>query len=201
MKNNIKEAREARGYTAVELGEKLNVHFSTINHWEAGRRQIPPEKLVQLADILGFTVDYLLGRNIAQTSLTEPVDKDALITLHGQPVWTVTHGWMLVNTVKESFVLNNLSLLQFNEIQENIFLIPPTLFLGLRGVGKPLSLESVLGCERMWVEPITPYQNLADALRGWYRLHESRLVQNEFGNRFYLDAYGVKWLAFKNCIE
>jgi len=201
MKNRIKEARAARGYTAAELGEKLNVHFSTINHWEANRRQITPEKLVQLADILDFTVDYLLGRNIAQTLLTEPVDRNALHTLHGQPVWTASYGWMLVNIVKESFVLNNFSMVRFDEVQETIYLIPPTLFFSLRGIGKPLSLESLPGYERIWVEPITPDQDLAAALRGWYRLYESRLVQNEFGNRFYIDAYGVKWLAFKNCLE
>jgi len=38
-------------------------------------------------------------------------------------------------------------------------------------------------------------------LRGWHHLYEKRLVQNEFGHRFYLDTYGVKWLAFDDCFD
>ena len=30
-------------------------------------------------------------------------------------------------------------------------------------------------------------------------LYEKRMVFNEFGHRFYLDTYGVKWLAFDDC--
>ena len=58
MRNRLREAREARRVSAPELAEKLQVHHSTLTNWEAGRRQIMPDKLVQLADILGFTVDY-----------------------------------------------------------------------------------------------------------------------------------------------
>lgn len=32
-------------------------------------------------------------------------------------------------------------------------------------------------------------------LRGWYKV-KARWVENEFGNRFYFDVYGSKWLAF-----
>ena len=148
-----------------------------------------------------FYRGLLAWQKYRQTSLTESVDKNALITMHGQPVWAASYCWMLVNIVKESFVLSNLSPIRFDEVQENIYLIPPALFLSLRGVGKPLNLESLLRYERIWVEPITPDQDLAAELRGWYRLHESRLVQNEFGNRFYIDTYGAKWLAFENCLH
>ena len=32
-------------------------------------------------------------------------------------------------------------------------------------------------------------------LQGWYHVKD-RFVENEYGNRFYLDTYGSKWLAF-----
>ena len=68
-------------------------------------------------------------------------------------------------------------------------------------IGKPLYLDAVMGCERIWVEPISTDSKLCGELRGWYSVYENRLVQNEFGNRFYLDTYGAKWLAFESCFE
>ena len=49
------------------------------------------------------------------------------------------------------------------------------------------------------MEPITLVIELSVELRGWYHLYEKRLVQSESGHRFYLDSYGVKWLAFEDC--
>ena len=73
--------------------------------------------------------------------------------------------------------------------------------LSLRGTGKPLSIKAVLDNDRIWVEPITSDTDLAAELRGWYIMYDKRLAQNEFGNRFYLNTYGVKWLAFNDCFD
>ncbi|MCL2775007.1 MAG: helix-turn-helix domain-containing protein, partial [Oscillospiraceae bacterium] len=201
MRNRFREAREERRFSAVALAEKLGIHPSTLTNWEAGRRQITPDKLVELADILGFTIDYLLARESPQVSLIEPVDKKALRAMHGQPVWAAAHGWMLVNIVENAFVLKNLRLIPFDEVQEPIYFIPPALSLSMRGVGEPLRLDDVLSGDRFWVEPITADNDLAAELRGWYSIYEKRLAQNEFGNRFYIDTYGAKWLAFRDCIK
>jgi transcriptional regulator with XRE-family HTH domain len=201
MQNRIKEARKKRRLSATELAEKLNVHQTTITNWETGYRQITADKLLQLADILGFTVDYLLGRDSEQVKLTTPIDKNTLPALHGQPVWSSTHGWMLINIVERTFVLYDLSLVSFDKINEPLYLIPPDMSISLRGVGTPLDMDAVSNRERVWVEPISSDSKLCGELRGWYTLYEKRLVQNEFGNRFYLDAYGANWLAFANCLE
>jgi len=201
MSNRIREAREERGFSAIEVAEKLQIHPSTLTNWESDRRQITSDKLIQLSEILRFTVDYLLGRESLQVSLTEPVDKESLRTMHGQPVWTEIHGWMLVNIVENAFVLKNLSLIPFDEINEPIYLIPPALSLSLRGVGKPLKIDNLPEFSRIWVEPITSDIDLAAEIRGWYNMYDKRMVQNEFGNRFYINTYGVKWLAFRDCME
>ena len=151
--------------------------------------------------MLGYTVDYLLGRESPQVSQTEPVAKESLRAMHGDPVWAASHGWMLVNIVENSFVLKNLSLIPFDEVSEPIYRIPPALFLSLRGIGKPLGIDNIFGHDRIWVEPITCDTDLAAELRGWYNIYDKRLAQNEFGNRFYLNTYGVKWLAFEGCLE
>ena len=44
-------------------------------------------------------------------------------------------------------------------------------------------------------QPISSDSDLRRELRGWYQAKD-RFVQNEYGNRFYLDTYGSKWLAF-----
>ena len=201
MPNRYREAREERGISAVTLAEKLQIHPSTLNNWEASRRQITPDKLVELADILGFTVDYLLGRDTPQVSLTEPIDKEALRVMHGQPVWTAAHGWMLVNIAENAFVSKNLRLIPFDEVNEPIYLIPPAMSLSLRGAGKPLSITNILESDRVWVEPIALDIDLAAELRGWYIIYDKRIAQNEFGNMFYLNTYGVKWLAFRDCMD
>ena len=51
----------------------------------------------------------------------------------------------------------------------------------------------------IWVEPISVDTDLRQELRGWYYV-KKRWVENEYGNKFYLDAYGAKWLAFNNTL-
>ena len=201
MQNRIKEARNKRRLSAVELSEKLNVHQTTITNWELGKRQITADKLLQLSEILGFTTDYLLGKDSEQIKLTISLDKNSLPALHGQPVWNSSHGWMLVNIVEKAFVLNDLSLISFDKVRETLYLIPPAMSVSLRGIGKPMDMDAILNSERVWVEPISSDTKLSSELRGWYSIYERRLVQNEFGHRFYLDTYGVKWLAFESCLE
>ena len=48
---------------------------------------------------------------------------------------------------------------------------------------------------RVWVEPISKDEVLRQEMRGWYTVKD-RFVENEFGQRFYKDTYGNKWLAF-----
>ena len=201
MPNRIREAREKRNLSAVEIADRLQIHESTLRNWEAGRRQITSENLIELSDILGFTVDYLLGRDYPQVSLIEPVSKKMLRILHGQPIWTAVHGWMLVNIVENAFVSVNLSLIPFDEVSEPVYLIPPAFSISLRSAGKPLNINNFSNYNRIWVEPITSDIDFAAELRDWYTVYEKRLAQNEFGNRFYIDTYGSKWLAFENCLE
>jgi len=105
---------------------------------------------------------------------------------------------MLVIIIKSAFVSHDLSLAPFDDIQEYIYIVPPMMSNSLRGMGKPLSLNAITERETVWVEPVTSDISLGSELRGWYHKHgDWRLVENEYGHRFYLDVYGVKWLAFE----
>jgi transcriptional regulator with XRE-family HTH domain len=196
----IAQARLDAGLSSKELAEKLGVDVTTVSNWESGRRQLTLERLKEIAGLLGVSASYLLGENEV-ASHVEPIDKEQLATLHRTPVWSRSYGWSLVNSVSRTLVFADKRELVFDEVQEPLYAVPPLFAFSLRGVGRPLSLQEVLSREKVWVEPISTDPELVSELRGWYHLRKQRLVENEFGNRFYLDTYGAKWLAFDDCLQ
>jgi transcriptional regulator with XRE-family HTH domain len=64
--NRIRDARERRGLKQVELAKRAGLQPSAISQFENGQREPSPENLCKLADALGVSVDYLLGREKPQ---------------------------------------------------------------------------------------------------------------------------------------
>lgn len=58
----LRIARELKGFSQTDLAKKTNLKPSAISHFENDRRSPSFDNLKQLADALGVTVDYLLGR-------------------------------------------------------------------------------------------------------------------------------------------
>lgn len=58
----IRECRTNLKLTQQELGQRVNTSRSVINYWENGSRDIKTGDIVLLADVLGVTTDYILGR-------------------------------------------------------------------------------------------------------------------------------------------
>ena len=67
--------------------------------------------------------------------------------------------------------------------------------MGWRPIGKPLDYFEIEEQSEVWVEPVSRDEVLRQELRGWY-IVKNRYVENELGQRFYLDTYGNKWWAF-----
>jgi len=61
VKYRIREARERLGWTQSDLAKKMGTTQQTIQRYEAGAVDVNSSKLVRLAEILGTTVDYLIG--------------------------------------------------------------------------------------------------------------------------------------------
>lgn len=59
--NRLKEVRLKNHLTQDELAEKLNTNKVQISRWENGNAIPRSEALIDLARILGVSVDYLLG--------------------------------------------------------------------------------------------------------------------------------------------
>lgn len=69
---NIKEIRARKGLTQAEVASALGVSSVVYSRYETGSRQPSIDTLIQMADIFGVTVDYLLGRqHIEDSTLSE----------------------------------------------------------------------------------------------------------------------------------
>ncbi|ACZ39652.1 helix-turn-helix transcriptional regulator [Sphaerobacter thermophilus] len=55
----IKELREARGWTQLELAYRVGVTPATIYNWEAGRNEPKASQLRKLAQIFGVSMDEI----------------------------------------------------------------------------------------------------------------------------------------------
>jgi transcriptional regulator with XRE-family HTH domain len=67
----LKELRKQKSWTQKELANQIDIRFAQLNKYECGMHIPPIEKLVQLGDVLGVTLDYLIMGN-----------RDQIQTLH-----------------------------------------------------------------------------------------------------------------------
>ncbi|MBN2980156.1 helix-turn-helix domain-containing protein [Cohnella algarum] len=79
--SRIKKLRKERGLTQDDIGRHLGMGRSNVGHIENGRTIPTSETLDKIANILGTTTDYLLGRSNdphgkPYYSLTDKDDKD-----------------------------------------------------------------------------------------------------------------------------
>ncbi len=58
----IRDLREDHDYTQEYVASKLNIRQNTYSQYETGKRQLPIELLIQLADLYQTSTDYILRR-------------------------------------------------------------------------------------------------------------------------------------------
>lgn len=71
----LRGARETKGMSQADLAEHAGLQPSAISHFEAGRRSPSFENLRTLADALGVTTDFLLGRSSQSVAAGPDADK------------------------------------------------------------------------------------------------------------------------------
>lgn len=72
--NRLKQLRESRGMTRVELAELMDVTKLTILNWEHGTREIKESNAKKLADHFNVSIPYLLGYD-ADNTFTDLITK------------------------------------------------------------------------------------------------------------------------------
>lgn len=73
---NITELRVLNNMTQMELAEKLNYSDKTISKWERGDSSPDISVLVELADLFGVTLDYLVRAENIEEAVIEHKDKE-----------------------------------------------------------------------------------------------------------------------------
>ncbi len=195
MPRKFKEARQINKFKVIEAAAKLGVSQPTLSAWEGERKSPGLDNLENMADLYGVSTDYLLGRSEqGGTNPDVPIPVKSLPIFHGKPVWSAQYGWLLANAIGKIPLSSNGQTIPFADCGE-LFASAQLFSESALPNSTPLTLSEVREREQIWLEPISPDSELRNELRGWYRV-QTRFVQNEYGNRFYLDTYGAKWLAF-----
>ena len=71
----LAKARQEAGLTQSQLAKRLNTRQRVITYWEREPVALRAEQLAQLADVLGVTADYLLGRQNGKSRRGGPTGK------------------------------------------------------------------------------------------------------------------------------
>ena len=83
--NNLRNLRELKNLTLVEVAEKIGVSKLTVLKWEHGTSEISIGKAKKLAEYFGVSVGYLLGLDTpAKDGIAELIDK--------VDDWAISHG-------------------------------------------------------------------------------------------------------------
>ncbi len=74
INEKIKLLREQKGWTQIELADKLGVSKSSVSQWESGMKEPRMGMIQKIADIFGVTKSYIIedGENF------QSYDPDAL---------------------------------------------------------------------------------------------------------------------------
>jgi len=67
--DSLRNAREEKNLTQMEVAKKTGIHNKTISNYENGVSSPDPNALKTFADIYETSVDYLLGRSDNQKEL------------------------------------------------------------------------------------------------------------------------------------
>ena len=73
---NITELRLLNNMTQMELAEKLNYSDKTISKWERGESSPDISVLVEIADLFGVTLDFLVKRETIEETVVEHKTKE-----------------------------------------------------------------------------------------------------------------------------
>jgi len=71
LAEKIGELRRAYGWTQEELAERMGVSRQSVSKWESGQSVPELEKVVQLSELFGVSLDALLKEGIAEQNASE----------------------------------------------------------------------------------------------------------------------------------
>lgn len=82
--NKLKELRKKKGLTQEDLAKYLGVSIMSIFNYEKGAYGMSEETLIKLSELLGCTVDELLGVERKYPSNIFPLEKPITLPVYGE---------------------------------------------------------------------------------------------------------------------
>ena len=92
---NITELRILNNMTQMELAEKLNYSDKTISKWERAESSPDISVLVEMADLFGVTLDYLVRTENIEEAAVEHKNKDAKYNRRAVSYIAEGGGWII----------------------------------------------------------------------------------------------------------
>ena len=92
---NITELRILNNMTQMELGEKLNYSDKTISNWERAESSPDLSALVEMADLFGVTLDYLVKSENIEEAVVERKTKEASFNRRAVSYIAEGGGWIV----------------------------------------------------------------------------------------------------------
>lgn len=87
---NIAQLRILNNMTQMELAEKLNYSDKTISKWERAESSPDISVLVEMADLFGVTLDYLIRTETIEEAVTKRKEKE--VTFNRRAVSYIAEG-------------------------------------------------------------------------------------------------------------
>lgn len=72
----ISKLRYEKGYSQIEMAEKLGVTKGAVGMWETDKRKPDYDVLIRIADLFNVTTDYLLSHSVRISVENDNYDKD-----------------------------------------------------------------------------------------------------------------------------
>lgn len=85
MFDRVKEISKKRGLSLAQLNEKAGFKPNVIYSWKTKSPSI--DKVEAVANVLGVSVDYLLGKEEKSSTTNEPVDLDKVLSEEGMAMF------------------------------------------------------------------------------------------------------------------
>ena len=76
--NRMRELRKGSNLTMKQLGEMVGVTESTISFYETGKHEPDIKTIETIADILGTTIDYLVGHDVNPNANVREDEKEIM---------------------------------------------------------------------------------------------------------------------------
>ena len=92
---NITELRILNNMTQMELGEKLNYSDKTISKWERSESSPDISVLVEMADLFGVTLDYLVRTENIEEAVSERKTKGVTFNRRAVSYIAEGGGWIV----------------------------------------------------------------------------------------------------------